>query len=182
MTAVFLLVGLPGSGKTTKARALAHENRALRFTPDEWVIPLFGAGDGMAGGKRDVLEGRMVSLALELVRINTNVVLDFGCWARDERSALRALCTDQGARFQLVYLPIDRGRQVQRITHRRTTNPGATYVMTEADLDRWRVQFQPPTDDEIGGAHLDKPPEPFPSWLAWAQERWPSLTLPDDSL
>jgi predicted kinase len=45
--AMFLMVGLPGAGKTTRAKELASANRALRLTPDEWMIPLFG--DSMAG-------------------------------------------------------------------------------------------------------------------------------------
>jgi predicted kinase len=39
---VFLVVGLPGSGKTTRARRLATEHNALRLTPDEWMIRSFG--------------------------------------------------------------------------------------------------------------------------------------------
>lgn len=33
---------------------------------------------------RDVLEGRLIWLALEVLRLGTNVVLDFGLWSRDE--------------------------------------------------------------------------------------------------
>jgi hypothetical protein len=39
---MILLVGLPGSGKTTVGKKLAREQNALRLTPDEWMIPLFG--------------------------------------------------------------------------------------------------------------------------------------------
>jgi hypothetical protein len=55
-----LTVGLPGVGKTTLARKIAHEDKAVRFTPDEWMIPLFGTAwrEPDADGKRDVLEGR----------------------------------------------------------------------------------------------------------------------------
>jgi predicted kinase len=42
MTTLLLTVGLPGAGKTTRARQLATEFNALRLTPDEWMIPLFG--------------------------------------------------------------------------------------------------------------------------------------------
>jgi hypothetical protein len=59
---MFLLVGLPGAGKTTRARALEGIYRALRFSPDEWMIPLFGESD--AGGKRDIIEGRLIWVAL----------------------------------------------------------------------------------------------------------------------
>ena len=51
---MLLMVGLPGAGKTTRARELAAANRALRLTPDHWMIPLFG--EPMADGKRFVLE------------------------------------------------------------------------------------------------------------------------------
>ncbi|MCX4703734.1 MULTISPECIES: AAA family ATPase [Streptomyces] len=41
MTTLFLTVGLPGAGKTTRVRQLAKEHSALRLMPDEWMIPLF---------------------------------------------------------------------------------------------------------------------------------------------
>ena len=55
---MLLMVGLPGAGKTTRAKELAAANRALRLTPDHWMIPLFG--EPMADGKRFVLEGRLI--------------------------------------------------------------------------------------------------------------------------
>jgi hypothetical protein len=36
---------------------------ALRVSPDAWMIPLFGESE--ADGKRDVLEGRLIWVALE---------------------------------------------------------------------------------------------------------------------
>jgi predicted kinase len=38
---LYLLVGLPGAGKTTKDRQLEVQAPALRLTLDEWMIPLF---------------------------------------------------------------------------------------------------------------------------------------------
>lgn len=55
---MFLTVGLPGAGKTTSARQLAKEHSALRLTPEDWMIPLFGEPE--VDGKRDVLEGRLL--------------------------------------------------------------------------------------------------------------------------
>jgi predicted kinase len=76
------MVGLPAAGKTTLAKELAAAHRALRLTPDHWMIPLFGnppPDDGMLG-KRFVLEGRLISVALQALRLGTSVVLDFGLW------------------------------------------------------------------------------------------------------
>ena len=96
------MVGLPGAGKTTRARKLAAEHRALRLSPDAWMIPLFGESE--ADGKRDVLEGRLIWVALQALRLGTSVVLNFGFWARDERSALRWPARSDGYR-RLSSLP-----------------------------------------------------------------------------
>jgi hypothetical protein len=39
---LFLTVGLPCTGKTTVARRIEIEQRALRLTKDEWVKALYG--------------------------------------------------------------------------------------------------------------------------------------------
>ena len=123
MATLFLIVGLPGAGKTTRAKRLAAEHAALRLTPDAWMIPLFG--EPGAGGKRDVLEGRLIWLALQALRLGTNVVLDFGFWSRDERSSLRWLARSAGASCQVIYLPVDRATQIERIEHRWMAHPGS---------------------------------------------------------
>jgi predicted kinase len=173
VTTLFLTVGLPGAGKTTRARQLATEHSALRLTPDEWMIPLFG--EPMADGKRDVLEGRLLSLALEALRLGTNVVLDFGCWSRDERSSIRWLAKSVGASCLLVYLPVDHETQRARIAHRQTTTPDQTFPMSEADLLLWRTLFEVPDAAELEGRQIDGPPPGWSGWLQWATERWPSF-------
>jgi predicted kinase len=59
------------------------------------MIPLFGASE--ADGKRDVLEGRSVWLAIRALHLGISVILDFGVWGKEERSALRALAVEVGA-------------------------------------------------------------------------------------
>lgn len=109
------------AGKTTMTKRLADEHGALRLTPDEWMIPLFGVSE--AGGKRDLLEGRLISVALQLLRLGTDVVLDFGCWVREERSALRWLAEREGASFRLIYVPVDRAAQLKHIEQRCRQTP-----------------------------------------------------------
>lgn len=173
VTTLFLLVGLPGAGKSTRARQLAKEHSALRLTPDEWMIPLFGESE--ADGKRDVLEGRLLWLGLEALRVGTDVVLDFGCWSRDERSAIRWLVEAEGASCRLEYLPVDRETQSARIAHRQSTAPDQTFPMTEADLSRWRTLFEEPDSTELDGSAVGGPPRGWPGWPEWAADRWPSL-------
>ena len=170
---LFLMVGLPGAGKTTRAKQLAAQHRALRLTPDEWMIALF---DGtQPDGKRDLLEGRLIALALEALRAGTDVVLDFGLWSRDERSALRWLAAGAGAACQVIYLPVDREVQRHRIARRQAAEPHTTFPMREADVDLWRTQFEVPDAAELDGGDVPGPPAGWPGWPEWAADRWPSL-------
>lgn len=173
MTTLLLTVGLQGAGKTTRARQLAAELNALRLTPDEWMIPLFGEPE--ADGKRDVLEGRLLGLALEALRLGNTVVLDFGCWAREERSAIRWLVEDMGGSFELVYLPVDEETQRARVAHRQARTPHETFPMSEQELASARAFFQEPDAAEISGQEIDGPPEGWMNWAQWAADRWPSF-------
>jgi predicted kinase len=170
---MLLMVGLPGAGKTTRAEELAAAHRALRLTTDEWMIPLFG--EPMADGKRFVLEGRLITVALQALRLGTSVVLDFGLWGRDERSALRWLARSAGASCQVVYLPVDKDVQLARIAHRQAAAPRRTFPMTGADVDAWREQFQVPDPAELDGSEIPGPPAGWPGWPEWASDHWPSL-------
>jgi predicted kinase len=165
---VFLMVGLPGAGKTTRARELGAARGALVLTPDDWMMPLFG--DPEADGRRDVLEGRMLSLALQAVRLGTNVVLDFGCWARDERSAIRWLVGSAGASCEIVYLPVSREIQLLRLAQRDVL------PLSASEADQARAFFQVPDAVELAGSGVPQPPPGWSDWASWATDRWPSLS------
>ena len=122
-----------------------------------------------------MLEGRLIWLALETLKLGISVVLDFGFWSRDERSALRWLATSAGASARVICLPLDRATQVDRIRHRWMHAPDETFKVTEADLDTWRVLFEVPDAAELNGAEPAGPPPVWSSWPDWAAARWPSL-------
>jgi predicted kinase len=169
---MYVMVGLPSAGKTSRARQLASTRNALRLTPDEWMIPLFG--QDQPEGKRNIMEGRLIWLALSALRIGVDVVLDFGVWAKVERSALRALAASVGATSELVYLEVDEEEQWRRVQARAITDAATTFEMTKADLERWRPLFQPPDAIELRTADIDPPPDSFATWDDWVAQWWPT--------
>ena len=170
---VYLIVGLPGAGKTTRAKQLEVAERALRLTPDEWQISIFAGENPL--DKRDIVEGELVRVGMRVAQLGVNVVLDFGFWAEDERSALRWIAATVGARSQVVYLPIEADEQCQRVAARFVNTPGQTFPISDAELAQWRAQFQPPDDEELRGTTIPPPPSGHETWSHWASRRWPSL-------
>jgi hypothetical protein len=112
---------------------------------------------------------------------STSYVAEAVTHGRDERSALRWLATAVGACCQVVYLPVDKDVQRARIAHRQATAPHTTFPMSEADIDRWREQFQVPDDAELDGGDIPGPPPYWPGWPEWAADRWPPLASSDAS-
>ncbi len=180
---LILVVGLPGAGKTTRAVELEAGLPALRLTPDDWQQAVF-ADDGPDGWRaearaahRDRLEGKLVETGLRVARLGLDVVLDFGLWSRDERSALRWLAASVGVEARVVYLPVQVEEQRRRVRGRFSREPGG-FRMEDAELRRWHEQLDVPDEAELGGGAVPDVPPAYASWAAWAVERWPSLTPP----
>ena len=169
---LFLMVGLPCSGKTTAARRIEVEHDALRLTKDEWVKALYG--DDNPARAQDVIEGRLIAVGLRALDLGSNAVIDFGLWSRDERSALRQAAHDRGAAVELRHLDVTPAEQRQRLDRRQAEAPHTTWPMSDAELAEWAARFDAPTPGEIDDSEpVDDPPAGFASWDAWRRDRWP---------
>src|SRR6266508_797620 len=91
LATVHLMVGLPCSGKTTLAKQLEQERSVLRLTPDEWQVALFGqdAEEPEHDARHSLIEAMLWKIASSVLELGTNVILDFGFWAREEREDFR---------------------------------------------------------------------------------------------
>ena len=158
---ITLMVGLPAAGKTTRAREIEAEQGALRLSADEWIISIFEGANPAPG--RDLVEGRLVDLGMRAAELGMNVILDFGFWGTDERSALRWLAELSGADSQVVYLPIDHEEQLRRVNDRYALTPERTFPISEAELLQWRQQFQVPDETELAGGAIPEPPAAYPN-------------------
>jgi predicted kinase len=98
---LFLICGLPCSGKTTAALTLERDYNAVRLAPDEWMARI--VGDGWDHERREAVEKVQWALAQRLLTLGLNVVLENGFWRRTERQAYRARASELGADSKLIY-------------------------------------------------------------------------------
>ena len=169
---LFLTVGLPCTGKTTAARRLESEQAALRLTKDEWVKALYG--DENPSSAQGVIEGRLIEIGLRALELGSNVVIDFGLWSRDERSALRQAAADRGAMVELRYFEVAPAKQRRRLDQRQVEAPHTTWPMSDDELAAWAARIDVPTPGELDGSEsVDEPPPGFPTWDEWRAHRWP---------
>jgi predicted kinase len=169
---LFLTVGLPGTGKTTAARRIEVEHRALRLTKDEWVRALYGRENPPPA--QDVIEGRLILIGLRALELGINVVIDYGLWGRDERSALRQAAADRGAVVEMRYFELDPAQQRRRLQQRQAEAQHTTWPMSDEELSEWAAKINIPTPGELDGSEpVDEPPAGFSTWDEWRRYRWP---------
>lgn len=149
---LFLMCGLPGSGKTTLAKQLERERRALRLTPDEWIVRLFGSSltPPTLDWCRDPVEAVQWSVAERALGLGVNVILDFGFWSRKEREDFRGRAAALGAASEVHFLDVPRTVLWGRLAARNAALPPYEFIVTEAQLNLWWSVFEPPTADELG--------------------------------
>jgi len=147
---LYLMVGLPGAGKTTRAKEIEADHAALRLTPDEWILALFGPDLDRAqrDAVRDPVEALQWQVAKRVLRLGGNVVLDWGFWSRAERDHYRRQAEAVGAAVRVVFVDRPLDELWQRVSGRDESRTG-TLQISRAELQAWARTFEPPTDDEL---------------------------------
>jgi len=153
MATLHLICGMPGSGKSTLAARLEREHRALRLTPDDWIMQLYG-GDGRDPETRLRIEALQADVAMRALMLGLDVVLDNGFWHRSERDDYRARAAASGAGTKLYYLDIDKDEVKRRLALRNRDLPPNTFRVTAKDIDAWWGSLERPEPDEPGLIHI----------------------------
>ena len=151
MATLHLMVGLPCAGKTTLARQLEVERSALRLTPDEWQLRLFGqdADEPEHDARHSLIEAMLWDVASRALALGTNVILDFGFWAREEREDFRAQAKRLGASSEVHFLDAPEAELLRRLAIRNSQPSPGSFIISEESMRPWMAFFQKPTPDEL---------------------------------
>ena len=151
MATLHLMVGLPCSGKTTLAQKLERERAALRLTPDEWQVRLFGqdAEASEHDARHSAIEAMLWNIASRALVLGTNVILDYGFWAREEREYFRLQAKQLGASSEVHFLDVPEDELMRRLAFRNSQPSQASFHIPEDMMKPWIAFFQKPTPDEL---------------------------------
>ena len=153
-----LMVGLPGAGKTTRAKELEQATGAVRFTPDEWHLFLFGDDfhdpreHALHDQRHDRVEELQWRLGKRLLAQGVSVILDFGFWAKEQREEKYREAQALGAEFALCYVHAPLEELCRRLEARVQAGQKDVFqTITREDMEQWAALFQEPDEEELAG-------------------------------
>ena len=148
---LYLLCGLPASGKTTRARELEAAANAVRLTADEWITRFYpdDAEAAARDERRDRVEQLQWQLVERLLEIGTDVVLDWGLWTRAERAYYRQRAEALGAEVKIEFVDAPLGVLQSRIAARNRDRPPGTFHISAEEMEEFAALFERPTAEEM---------------------------------
>lgn len=151
MATLHLMVGLPCSGKTTLAKQLEHELPALRLTPDPWQIGLFGqdAHEPEHDARHTFIEAMLWDIARRVLELGSDVILDYGFWAREEREDYRLRAQRLGASSEVHFLDVPEEELLRRLALRNGQPSQESFHISADSMRPWIAFFQKPDPEEL---------------------------------
>jgi len=140
---LFIVTGLPGVGKSTRAAALEAETGAVRMEPDAWMDEL--RLDLWDEERRAIIEAMQWRLSRRFLAAGISVIIEWGTWGRDERLGLAQAARGLGARTELYWLTAPIAVMLDRIQKRGREDP----PITLEHIEGWLGAFQAPDADEM---------------------------------
>ncbi len=153
MPKIILMCGKICSGKTTYARKLREQNKAVILSADEIMLALFGTD---AGDKHDDYVRRtknyLFGKSVEILESGIDVVLDLGFWTKHERDEAREFYGSRGIDHEFVFIDIADAEWRLRLDMRnKSVLAGETsaYYVDEGLMDKFESIFEKPDETEI---------------------------------
>ncbi len=145
----YMLYGFVCAGKTTYACKLEREKKAVRFSPDEWMVKLFGVNPPAEKFSEyyDSVLGIMEGYWNQLILMQIDVVLDFGFWNRSYRDTVRKKVKECGGIPKLLSFSISEDSARERCEKRNQRLRGDFLIINET-FDVLKERFQLLGEDE----------------------------------
>jgi predicted kinase len=147
---VYMMLGIPGSGKTTFSKQLQAELGLPRFAIDEEYARL--GGDHHNHRWNEELAERADALIRQqtkkLVSDGQSVILDLCPWIKARRDEYRHFIEGIGANCHIYYFEVEKEELLRRLKKRNQS--GEDYHIVSAEmLDDFIANFDTPVNEEV---------------------------------
>jgi len=153
MPEIILICGKICSGKTTYAKKLCRQRRAVLLSVDEIMLSMFGQHCGdMHDTYAERTRNYLLEKAAELYEEGIGAVLDWGFWTKDGREVTAAFFRNRGIPYRLYYIDVPENIWRERLEKRnREVLEGSVraYYVDENLAAKFEAVFQMPDDEEI---------------------------------
>lgn len=144
MAVAYLIYGYLGVGKTTVAKKLEKNKRAIRFTHDEWMARLYGADpDEQLFPEYFQRVSKLIdSVWPRCLELGINVVLDLNFWSKKHRDDTRKIITNLKCEYKLLNVQCPDTMAWSRIARRNNESDFKGLHISRNTYDILRNQFE----------------------------------------
>lgn len=146
---VYMLCGLPLSGKTVYSKKIQKQADAIRLSLDEEYFKKVG---NLQQEHRDFeiekdIEEKLKLRMTSLLKNNKSVILDFGFWTKQNRDKYKKIVKNAGGIWKLIYLKIPKKDLLQRLEERDKMKSEDFQYMTPVMLEDFYKRFEEPSNE-----------------------------------
>ncbi len=153
MAKVILICGKICCGKSTYAKRLQVDNKAIILSVDEIMLAVFGL---YTGEKHDEYAARvrnyLFGKSLEVIKAGASVILDWGFWTNAERDEAKEFYRSRNIECELHYIDICKNTWKARIDQRnQSVIAGETtaYIVDNNLAIKCELLFEQPNKEKI---------------------------------
>lgn len=140
-----MIHGFVGVGKTTFAKKLEQDTNAIRFSPDEWMVDLFGQNPSAERFQEyfEKIEKVIWKIVRRCISVGADVILDFGFWTQAERDHCRDFARQAGAEVVIYSLHCPENVLRTRVAKRTSEMPEGALVINDHAINLFKKRFEP---------------------------------------
>lgn len=151
---VIAICGKICSGKSYYANILKEKENAVTLSCDELTNIIF---NNDLGNKHDEISSRikqyLMQKAIDIVKTNTNVILDWGFWSKNERTFINQFFNTKNIKCEWHYIDISDETWGKNISQRNKSILDGTnkndYYLDEGLKNKLSSLWQTPSKEEI---------------------------------
>lgn len=154
MSKIIAICGKICSGKSYYAKQIKEKENAVILSTDEVTYDLINNEQGeFYNAFAERVNKYLMKKAVEIVKVDCNVILDWGFWTKAERKEATKYFSQFDIDVEWHYIDIEQSRWERLIEERNTKiqsgNGGYDFYVEDGLLNKMLLKFEEPTRDEM---------------------------------